>query len=67
MTLDATGLHLVFDPDRMHQATRGELRIDFRAEIPEADLARFPSRQVTFSVDPQKVVRLWGSLSKLPQ
>ena len=67
MTLDGEGLHVVFDLDRMHHATSGELRIDFKAEIPEQDLARFPARQLTFSVDPQKVVRLWGSLSKLPE
>jgi len=67
MTLDREGLHVVFDLDRMHRATSGELRIDFKAEILEQDLARFPARQLTFSVDPQKVVRLWGSLSKLPE
>jgi hypothetical protein len=67
LTLDGEGLHVVFDLDSMHHATSGELRIDFKAEIPEHDLARFPARQLTFSVDPQKVVRLWGSLSKLPE
>jgi hypothetical protein len=26
----------------------------------------FPSRELFFPVDPQRVVRLWGSRSKLP-
>ena len=64
--LDATGLHVVFELDRMgHQSMRGSMRIDFKQELTEADLARFPVGQLSFPVDPQKVVRLWGSLLKL--
>jgi hypothetical protein len=43
------------------------MRIDFRQELSESDLARFPARSLTFLVDPQKVVRLFRSLKKLPQ
>jgi hypothetical protein len=67
LTLDTAGLHVVFDLDRVHPSCGGEMRIDFRHELSQADLARFPSRQLSFPVDPQKVVRLFGSLKKLPQ
>ena len=66
LTLDPTGMHVAFDLDAVHPSCSGEMRIDFRTEIPEADLARLPIRQMSFAVDPQKVVRLWGSLKKLP-
>ena len=66
ITLDRSGLHVVFDLDRVHPSCHGEMRLDFRDEISEADLARFPARQLSFAVDPQKVVRLFGSLKKLP-
>jgi hypothetical protein len=59
-------LHVVFDLDRVHPSCHGEMRLDFRDEISEADLTRFPARQLSFLVDPQKVVRLFGSLKKLP-
>jgi hypothetical protein len=39
---------------------------EFRHEFSEGDLAPFPVRQGSFAVDPQKVVRLFGSLKKLP-
>jgi hypothetical protein len=66
LTLDGVGLHVVFDLDRVHPSCQGEMRIDFHEAIPDADLARFPNRNLTFDVDPQKVVRLFGSLKKLP-
>jgi hypothetical protein len=66
LTLDGTGLHARFDLDRVHPSCRGEMRLDFRQEIPDSDLARFPAREMSFPVDPQKVVRLFGSLKKLP-
>ena len=43
------------------------MKIDFRQELSEEALARFPVRQMSFSVDPQKVVRMFGSLKKLPE
>jgi hypothetical protein len=67
LTLDATGLHVVFDLDRVHPSCHGEMRIDYRRELSDADLARFPARSISFPVDPQKVVRLFGSLKKLPE
>jgi hypothetical protein len=66
LTLEPDGMHVVFDLDAIHPACRGEMRIDFRTEIPDADLARLQVRRVAFSVEAQKVVRLWGSMSKLP-
>jgi len=66
LTLDGTGLHVVFDLDRVHGSSSGEMRIDFRQELSESELAGFPARDLSFQVDPQKVVRLFGSLRKLP-
>ena len=66
LTLDATGLHVVFDLDAVHPSCHGELRVDFREEIEPDVLARFPTRELRFAVDPQAVVRMWGSRSKLP-
>jgi hypothetical protein len=64
--LDPTGLHVLFDLDRVHPSTHGSMRVDFRQPFTEADLARFPVRRLSFPVDPQKVVRLFGSLKRLP-
>jgi hypothetical protein len=33
----------------------------------DGELAALPAREFSFSVDPQKVVRLFGSLKKLPE
>ena len=66
LTLDATGLHVEFDLAKVHPACDGEMRIDFREQLSDDDLARFPARTKSFRVDPQKVVRLFGSLKKLP-
>jgi hypothetical protein len=66
LTLDATGLHVHFDLDRVHPDCQGEMRIDYHQELSDADLARFPATHLSFGVDPQKVVRLFGSLKKLP-
>jgi hypothetical protein len=66
LTLDEGGLHVVFDLDDVHPSCRGEMRLDFRAAIPRDVLARFPATELRFAVDPQRVVRLWGSRSKLP-
>lgn len=66
LTLDASGLHVHFDLGRVHPACSGEMRIDFHQEMSDADLARFPTTHLSFNVDPQKVVRLFGSLMKLP-
>jgi hypothetical protein len=64
--LDPTGLHVLFDLDRMgHESMSGSMRVDFKQPFTEQDLARFPVRQLSFPVDPQKVVRLFGSLLKL--
>ena len=64
--LDPTGMHVLFDLDRMgHESMRGSMRIDFTQPFTDQDLARFPVRQLSFPVDPQKVVRLSGSLLKL--
>jgi hypothetical protein len=65
--LDPTGLHVLFDLDRTHPSMRGSMRIDFRQELSEAHLARFPVKELSFPVDPQKVVRLFGSLKNLPE
>ena len=65
LILDPSGMHVVFDLGRVHPSCHGEMRLDFRDEISEADLALFPARQLSFAVDPQKVVRLFGSLKKL--
>ena len=66
LTLDATGLHVVFDLDAVHPSCQGELRVDFREAIEPDVLARLPVRELRFAVDPQAVVRLWGSRMKLP-
>jgi hypothetical protein len=66
LTLDDTGLHVDFDLDEIHPSCRGELRIHFREELAPEVLARFPARDLRFPVDPQAVVRLWGSRMKLP-
>jgi hypothetical protein len=67
LTLDADGLHVRFDLDRVHPSCHGELRVEFRQPLTDAQLASFPVRELSFGVDPQKVVRLFGSLKKLPQ
>jgi hypothetical protein len=43
------------------------MRIDFRQALSDVELARFPFLRLSFSVDPQKVVRLFGSLKKLQE
>jgi hypothetical protein len=59
-------MHALFDLDHMgHESMTGSMRADFHQKFSEADLARFPVRQLSFPVDPQKVVRLFGSLLKL--
>lgn len=67
LTLDRTGLHVVFDLDRVHPSCGGEMRIDFHDELADDALATFPRTRASFDVDPQKVVRLFGSLKKLPE
>jgi hypothetical protein len=66
LTLDETGLHVDFDLDEVHPSCRGELRVHFREAMPPDVLARLPARELRFPVDPQAVVRLWGSRMKLP-
>lgn len=66
LALDEHGVHVTFDLDRVHPSCRGEMRLDFHADIPADALRRAPARTLTFAVDPQKVVRLFGSLKKLP-
>jgi hypothetical protein len=66
LTLDPKGLHVRFDLDRVHPACHGEMRIEFRQALTGEQLAAFPARELSFGVDPQKVVRLFGSLKKLP-
>jgi hypothetical protein len=67
LTLDPDGLNVRFDLDRVHPSCHGELRVEFRQPLTDAQLAAFPARQLSFRVDPQKVVRLFGSLKKLPE
>jgi hypothetical protein len=66
LTLEADGLHVVWDMARVHPACRGTMKLHFKDAIPDVDLARFPARKITFRVDPAKVVRFTGSLKKLP-
>jgi hypothetical protein len=66
LTIEADGLHVVWDLDRVHPSCRGTLKLHFRETIAEADLAGFPVKMITFEVDPAKVVRFTGSLKKLP-
>lgn len=66
LTLDATGLHVYFDLDRVDASCRGEIRLDFRDDVPPDALASFPVTDRSFPVDPQKVVRLFGSRTALP-
>ena len=66
LTLSDGGLTVDWDLDRVHPACAGRMRIEFREPIPETTLASFPCRQILFEVDPQKVVRLFGSLRTLP-
>jgi hypothetical protein len=66
LDLDDRGLHVVFDLDRVHPSCGGTMRIDYRQELTADQLAAFPVTSISFSVDPQKVVRLFGSLKKLP-
>jgi hypothetical protein len=35
--------------------------------LTDTQLAAFPASELSFAVDPQKVVRLFGSLKKLPE
>ena len=67
LTLDGDGLHVKFDLDRVHPSCHGELRLEFRQPLTGEQLAAFPARELSFGVDPQKVVRLFGSLKKLPE
>ena len=66
LKIDADGLHVKFDLDRVHPSCHGELRVEFRQPLTETQLATFPTHELSFAVDPQKVVRLFGSLKKLP-
>jgi len=64
--LDTDGLHLLFDLDRMgHASMSGSMRVDFHQKFGDAELAGFPVRRLSFPVDAQKVVRLFGSLARL--
>ena len=65
-TFDTKGMHVAFDLDEVHPSTSGSMRIDFHDELSDSDLLRLPMREGSFPVDPQKVVRLFGSLKKLP-
>jgi hypothetical protein len=66
MALNATGLHVHFDLDRVHPLCQGSMRIEYKHPLTEEQLAAFPICELSFPVDPQKVVRLSGSLKKLP-
>jgi hypothetical protein len=67
LALDGEGLHVRFDLDRVHPSCHGELRVNFRQPLTDTQLAGFPACELSFGVDPQKVVRLFGSLKKLPE
>lgn len=64
--LDERGLHATFDLDRVHPSCSGTMRLDFHQDLTAGDLATFPVTEMSIAVDPQKVVRLFGSLKKLP-
>ncbi len=66
LTVDEAGVHLLFDLDHVDASTSGKMTIDYREEIPADVVARFPVRELSFTLDPQKVVRLFGSLKKIP-
>jgi hypothetical protein len=66
LTLDTSGLHVRFDLDRVHPSCDGEMRLEFHERISDEVLQRFPAREGSFAVDPQKVVRLFGSMHQLP-
>ena len=66
LELDASGLHVRFDLDRVHPSCHGQMRLDFHEKLSDLVLEQIPVRGGSFAVDPQKVVRLFGSRSKLP-
>jgi hypothetical protein len=66
VTLEADGLHVDWDLDRLHPACRGSMRLHYKQAIPDEVLARVPRRKLSFSVDPANVVRFAGSRTRLP-
>jgi hypothetical protein len=67
LSLEPDGLHVVWDMDRVHPSCSGKMELHVKAEVPEVALVQFPVRELSFEVDPQKVVRFTGSMRKLPQ
>jgi hypothetical protein len=66
LTLEPGGLRVDWDMDRVHPSCHGKMELHIPAEVPETTFIGFPVKQLTFNVDPQKVVRFTGSLRKLP-
>jgi hypothetical protein len=66
ITAAEDGLHVDFDLARIHRSFRGEMRIDFNAEIPGNVLAQLPWSVRSFPVtNPQAVMRTFGSRRSL--
>jgi hypothetical protein len=66
LTLDETGLQVHWDLDRVHPSCHGKMWLEFRAELTPVQLAGFRENQMTFRVNPQNVVRMFGSRKRLP-
>lgn len=67
LTLGSDGLRVHWDMDRVHPSCHGKMDLHIPAEVPETALIGFPVKQLSFNVDPQKVVRFTGSMRKLPR
>jgi hypothetical protein len=67
LTLEPDGLHVRWDMDRVHPSCHGTMTLHIPADVPETTLIGFPDKELSFNVDPQKVVRFTGSMRKLPQ
>ena len=65
ITVAEDGLHIHFDLARVHASFRGEMRLDFKCEIPATVLAQLPWLVKSFAVNPQAVMRTFGSRRKL--
>jgi hypothetical protein len=66
LTLDETGLQVHWDLDRVHPSCHGQMWLEFRQELTPVQLAGFREHELTFRVEAQNVVRLFGSRKQLP-
>ena len=62
LTLDAGGVACQIRSRPRAPSCHGELRVEFRQLLTDVQLVAFPARELSFGVDPQKVVRLSGAL-----